>query len=231
MFPTIKQYNIDYDFLISNYLNKELWKKKWNLFVYKDNVFTLSLYSIYTQTDSITFEIRYNKLVYTSQTISYYLNNTTIQVLKQQINGAIFRLMESYDEELCKRTQGYKDICDMSDEEYDALERTANEYLDSCGITQQDIRDVYTDAYICNNSKCDVYKSNYLYGHKYQQLTDMFIVFTKITNDKNRYNTVVDRIQDTAYIKKIEDNLKEFKEYFGTDEYAEDIADNLEEIF
>lgn len=231
MFPTIKQYNIDYDFLISNYLNKELWKKKWNLFVYKDNVFTLSLYSIYTQTDSITFEIRYNKLAYTSQTISYYLNNTTIQVLKQQINGAIFRLMESYDEELCKRTQGYKDICDMSDEEYDALERTADEYLDSCGITQQDIREAYIDAYIRNNTRCDVHKCNYLYGHKYQQLTDMFIVFTKITNDKNRYNTVVDRIQDTAYIKKIEDNLKEFKEYFGTDEYAEEIADNLEEIF
>ena len=44
----IKQYAIDYNFIISNYLDKSLWKKKWNLFVYKDHVFTLNLYKIET---------------------------------------------------------------------------------------------------------------------------------------------------------------------------------------
>lgn len=227
MFPTIKQYNIDYDFLISNYLNKELWKKKWNLFVYKDNVFTLSLYNIYTQSDSIVFEIKYNKLQYTSQTITYYLNNTTLQVLKQQINGAIFRLMESYDNELCRKTKGYKDICDMYDDEYDALKEVAEEYLDDCGVTNEDIRDAYIDRYISDNQRCDIHKQNYLYGHRYQQLTDMFLVFTKITNDTNRYRTIVEAINDGAYIKKIETQLNEFKEYFGTDEYTEEMTDNL----
>lgn len=227
MFPTIKQYNIDYDFLISNYLNKELWKKKWNLFVYKDNVFTLNLYKIYTQTDSIVFEIKYNKLQYSSQEITYYLNNTSLQVLKQQINGAIFRLMESYDNELCRKTKGYKDICDMYDDEYNTLKDVAEEYLDSCGVTHEDIRDAYIDRYISDNQRCDVHKQNYLYGHRYEQLTDMFLVFTKITNDANRYRTVVEAINDGAYIKKIETQLKEFKEYFGTEEYTEEMNDNL----
>lgn len=227
MFPTIKQYNIDYDFLISNYLNKELWKKKWNLFVYKDNVFTLSLYKIYTQTDSIVFEIKYNKLQYSSQEITYYLNNTTIQVLKQQINGAIFRLMESYDNELCRKTDGYKDICNMYDDEYNALKEVAEKYLDSCGVTHEDIRDAYIDRYISDNQRCDIHKQNYLYGHRYKQLTDMFLVFAKITNDANRYRTVVEAINDGAYIKKIETQLNEFKEYFGTDEYTEEMTDNL----
>jgi len=231
MFPTIKQYDIDYDFLISNYLNKELWKKKWNLFVYKDNIFTLNLYCIYTHSDCIVFEIRYNKLEYTSNSITYYPNNSNINILKQQINGAIFRLMEEYDEQLCKKTQGYKSILDMYNEERDVLRETAENYLDSCGVTQEDIRDCYIDAYVSNNTKCDVYKSNYLYGHKYEYLTEMFIVFTKITNDKNRYNTVVNRINDSEYIKKIENDVSEFKEYFGTDEYTEDMEDNLDEIF
>ena len=143
MLPTIKQYNIDYGFLISNYLNKELWKKKWNLFVYKDNIFTLSLYYIMTQQDSITFEIKYNKLEYVTQTITYFFNNTTLKVLKQQINGAIFRLMEAYDERLCRNTKGYKDLCDMYDEEKEELRETAKSYLDECGITQDDIREAY----------------------------------------------------------------------------------------
>ena len=227
MFPTIKQYNIDYSFIVSNYLNKELWKKSWNLFVYKDNVFKLSLYLINTQQDYITFEITYNKLAYATETISYYVNNTTIKVLKQQINGAIFRLMERYDESLCRNTKGYRDICDMYNNECDELREIAESYLNECGVTQGDIRDAYIDRYVSDNTRCDVHKSNYLYGHKYEQLTDMFIVFTKITDDKNRYNTVVERINDMDYIKKIENDIKEFKDYFETDEYKEEMNDNL----
>ena len=61
MLPEIKVYKIDYDFIISNYLDKSLWKKKWNLFVYKDHVFTLNLYKIETETDRIVFKVSYNK--------------------------------------------------------------------------------------------------------------------------------------------------------------------------
>jgi len=227
MFPTIKQYNIDYSFIVSNYLNKELWKKSWNLFVYKDNIFKLSLYLINTQQDYITFEITYNKLAYATETISYYVNNATIKVLKQQINGAIFRLMERYDENLCRNTKGYQDICNMYNDECDELREIAESYLNECGVTQGDIRDAYIDRYVSDNTRCDVHKSNYLYGHKYEQLTDMFIVFTKITDDKNRYNTVVERINNMDYIKKIENDIKEFKDYFETDEYKEEMNDNL----
>lgn len=227
MFPTIKQYNIDYDFLISNYLNRELWKKSWNLFVYKDNVFKLSLHTIHTQLDCITFEITCNKLAYCTETVDYYLNNTTIKVLKQQINGAIFRLMERYDEQLCRNTKGYQDICDMYSDECDELRSMAESYLDEYGISQNDIREAYIDRYISDNTRCDIHKSNYLRGHKFEQLTDMFIVFTKITDDKNRYNTVVETINDLEYIKKVENEIKQFKEYFGTDNYKEEMNDNL----
>lgn len=231
MFPTIKQYNIDYEFLISNYLNKELWKKKWNLFVYKDNVFTLNLYTIHTKSDSISFEINYNKLdSFCSETITYYLNNTTIKVLKQQINGAIFRLMERYDEQLCRNTDGYREICRMYNDECDELREIAKDYLDDCGVTQDDIREVYIDRYVSDNTKCDIHKSNYVRGNKYKQIPDMFLVFTKITDDKNRYNIVVDALQDYGYIERVENEIKEFKSYFETNDYKEEMIDNLSSI-
>ena len=40
--PIIKNFEIDYSFIIKNYLNPELWHKKWNLFIYKNFVFCKS---------------------------------------------------------------------------------------------------------------------------------------------------------------------------------------------
>lgn len=39
MLPTIKVYEIDYDFIIKNYLDPKLWNKSWTVFVYRDFVF------------------------------------------------------------------------------------------------------------------------------------------------------------------------------------------------
>lgn len=233
MIPALKVYNIDYSFIISNYLNKELWKKQWNLFIYKDHVFTLNLATIDTRTDSITFQIKYNKLVDTwdgTQNISYYLNSSTIQVLKQQINGAIFRLMEKYDEYLCKETSGYKELSNLYYEEKDKLREIAESYLDDCGISQDDIREAYIDRYVSNNSKFDIHKTNYISAHRYLYLTELLLIFTKITNDKNRFETISRAIQDDSYIKKLELEINEFSEYFGTEDYDADMEDNLESI-
>lgn len=230
MIPALKMYKIDYEFLISNYLNKELWKKKWNLFVYKDNVFTLNLYCIYTKENCIKFEIKYNKLELYCEYIEFYLNNTTIEVLQKQINGAIFRLMECYDERLCIHTEGYQRICEMCLDEEEKLAEIANNYLDDCGVTQDDIRSAYIARYVCDNTKCDIYKTDYLNAHKYLQLTDMFIVFTKITKDENRYNVIIKTIGNTEHMRYIENQTKEFEKYFNTDDYEQEMIDNLFEI-
>ena len=62
MLPELKVYEIDYSFIIKNYLDKNLWKKQWTLFVYKDYVFTLNLYKIDTEDCSIGFKINYDCL-------------------------------------------------------------------------------------------------------------------------------------------------------------------------
>lgn len=230
MLPELKVWNIDYSFIISNYLDRELWKMKWNLFVYKNNVFTLNLHSIDTKNNKICFEIRYNKQNWINQTIYYDIDNTSINILKQQINGAIFRLMEEEDKDLCSDTDGYYYIKKLYNNEDDKLREIAEEYLDENGITLDDVREAYIEKYIDDNRKVDKYLNEYLLSHKYRYLTELMIIFTKITNDTARYNEIKSAIQDDNRIKEIEDKLKEFEEYFNSEEYKEDMVDELEGI-
>lgn len=227
MLPQLKVYNIDYSFIISNYLDKELWKMKWNLFVYKNNVFTLNLHSIDTKNNKICFEISYNKQNWVKQTIWYDIDNTSIDILKQQINGAIFRLMEEEDSDMCRETDGYYHIKELYNNEDDKLREIAENYLDENGITLDDVREVYIENYVDNNRKMDTLLSNYVSSHRYRYLTEMMVVFTKITNDTTRFNNIKNAIQDDNRIKEIEDEIKEFDIYFNSEEYEEDMTNEL----
>ena len=51
----IKIYDIDYSFIIKNYLDREMWQKEWTLFVYGDKSFVIYLSSIDTRNNSIYF--------------------------------------------------------------------------------------------------------------------------------------------------------------------------------
>lgn len=42
----LKVYDVDYSFIIKNYLASDLWQKTWTLFVYKNVRVTLDLYKI-----------------------------------------------------------------------------------------------------------------------------------------------------------------------------------------
>ena len=227
MLPQVKVYNIDYSFIISNYLDKELWKMKWNLFVYKNNVFTLNLHSIDTKNNKICFEILYNKQNWVKQTIWYDIDNTSIDILKQQINGAIFRLMEEEDSDMCRETDGYYHIKELYNNEDDKLREIAENYLDENEITLDDVRQVYIENYVDSNRKMDTLLSNYVSSHRYRYLTEMMVVFTKITNDTMRFNNIKNAIQDDNRIKEIEDKIKEFDIYFNSEEYEEDMTNEL----
>ena len=95
MLPQIKTYEIDYQFIIDNYTDPKLWDKVWNLFIFRNYVYTLTLSSIDVKKYEISFEIRlesdldiynHNK----STIIKHNLKNSTIEILKKQINGTMF---------------------------------------------------------------------------------------------------------------------------------------------
>lgn len=193
MLPIPKVYKVDYEFLIKNYLDPSLWKKTWTIYVYKDNIFTISLSSIDCNVMSVYFKIRYNKLeLWQSRSIEYPLNGEmSIDILMRKINGTVWNLMCDYEEKLIKKSDGYNRIASQISEEKDRLQEIAEEFLDDNNVTNDSIREAYIDRYVGDNSRIATMLSNYQDGCRYTFLTEDMLIFTKATDDKARFDTVV----------------------------------------
>ena len=141
-----KVWKVDYDFLINNYLDKNLWKKSWNLFAYKNHIFTLNLSTIDVSDDSICFRIRKNNDL--SDSIWFNTRNEDITFLKRKINGVIFRLIETSEEQEIKSMTGYEEILERQALARDEYEDEANAYLDSLNIDDDEVREPYIERYV-----------------------------------------------------------------------------------
>lgn len=224
----LKQYNIDYEFIIKNYLSPSLWKKIWTLLQYKEHIITLNLYKIMTKDNEIVFEIKYQGF-WGTEYITYNINNTSIKILKQQINGAMFRIIERYEESLIEETEGYKRIEESKWEERNMLKDIARDFLDREGVTNDEIREVYIDRYVDKNETVYEQLSSYKRVSKYTILTDLFLIFCEITLDKTRMKTIIDANgEHTMRLTLIESEVKEFMERLNTTDYIEEMECELE---
>ena len=214
----IKQYDVDYSFIIKNYLDESLWNKKWSLFVYKNYTFYLELYEIQVKNKKICFKISFDDLTYF---IFYFKEQSNINILKKQINGAIFSLIEMYEHTLIRKEKEYQKIEDGKDEEIDLLTEIAEEFLDENNVSNDEIRQAYIDKYVDDNTKTDNYLLNYISIRKYRVLTDLYLVYTKASGDNDRYNNV-------NKIAKEEPNYNELME--EVNEYLEKLENDKEDL-
>ena len=214
----IKQYDVDYSFIIKNYLDESLWNKKWSLFVYKNYTFYLELYEIQVKNKKICFKISFDDLTYF---IFYFKEQSNINILKKQINGAIFYLIEMYEHTLIRKEKEYQKIEDGKDEEIDLLTKIAEEFLDENNVSNDEIRQAYIDKYVDDNTKTDNYLLEYINIRKYKILTDLYLVYTKASGDNDRYNNV-------NKIAKEEPNYNELME--EVNEYLEKLENDKEDL-
>lgn len=214
----IKQYDVDYSFIIKNYLDESLWNKKWTLFVYKNYTFYLELYEIQVKNKRICFKISFNDLTYF---IFYFKEQSNINILKKQINGAIFYLIEMYEHTLIRKEKEYQKIEDGKDEEIDLLTEIAEEFLDENNVSNDEIRQAYIDKYVDDNTKTDNYLLDYISIREYRVLTDLYLVYTKASGDNDRYNNV-------NKIAKEEPNYNELME--EVNEYLEKLENDKEDL-
>ena len=214
----IKQYDVDYSFIIKNYLDESLWNKKWTLFVYKNYTFYLELYEIKVKDKKICFKISFNDLSY-----YFYYNKeiSNIDILKKQINGGIFYLIGMYEHTLIKQEKEYQKIEDGKGEEIDLLTEIAEEFLDENNVSNDEIRQAYIDKYVDDNTKTDNYLLDYISIREYRVLTDLYLVYTKASGDNDRYNNV-------NKIAKEEPNYNELME--EVNEYLEKLENDKEDL-
>ena len=100
----LKVYDVDYSFIIKNYLDPKLWEKEWTIFIYKRFEITLRLQSIDVGDKRIWFEVvikdnnEDNKNPYKNiaGVFSYFLSIENIQILKNTLSHTIFCTIQRY---------------------------------------------------------------------------------------------------------------------------------------
>lgn len=231
----LKVFDVDYSFIIKNYLNPELWEKEWTLFVYKKFVVTLKLKYIHIYCNKIEFEIKVTDNNSTSwnrsqtKPVTYSLKTNNITILKKAINSAIIQAFKNIEDNLyIAKTDEYYKLIDMKCEERAKLEEIAKEFLDENNITNKNIRDSYIDAYVDNTEKVWSLIADYEIENRFRMTPDLYLTFAIATDNKELENDVLKANEDTK--EELLKQIEELEEYMQTEEYEEEVKGNLEEV-
>lgn len=233
--PQIKIYEIDYQFIIDNYTNPKLWDKVWNLFVFKNYIYTITLSSIDVKKYEISFEIRLesdldvwdrNKTAF----IKYNLKNSTIEILKKQINGTLFTLAEWLEKVVIENSSEYRQMEDSKYSERNLLEEIAKDFLDENNVTNSEIRDVYIDYYVDKNETIYERLDDLEDEMRYNYLTDLFLIIAECSNDETRKNKVLENQNNEEKIQQILGEVDEYMKYMETKDWVDEMKEKLEAI-
>lgn len=241
----LKVYDIDYDFIIKNYLNPEMWEKTWPLFIYKTFVITFRLDNINCLNQKIGFYIEikdssidnnyrydwgYNSDKTANAYASYSLKIDNIDFLKREIEGKAFEIISRLEEYNIRASEQFIELEEQYDNEEQRLREIAEEFLDENNVTNEDIRDVYIDNYINTNTKLDIYKNDLINRLRYTVFPDLYLVFANATHNKKTIEQWEGKIATMVDIQALNDEIQEYIDYIETDEFKEDMESNLEEI-
>ena len=230
----IKVYDVDYSFIIKNYLDPQMWSKEWTLFVYKDMVFSIRLSSIYTDSRKLYFNVymKYSdkdSIESKYESISYDLGNGTLPVLKRQIKGAMERLIERVESEFIRETNDYKSAVNLEISHRNNLREKAEDYLDTNGIYITEVRDAYIDYYVSKNDYS--YATNILNAYNHDLLFDVYMIFYKATGQNDKFESLKQTyIKRHNNIESVVNEVEEQIKYLESEDYKQELEDSLEAI-
>lgn len=243
--PAIKVYDIDYSFIIKNYLNPEMWQKTWTLFQYKTFVVTLRLMSINCQDEKINFEIKIkdnseeNEYSYEwgrnsdkdANDYAYYsLKINDLNFLKTLIESSVFDAISKLERYNIVASKDYLDLKEMYSNEQDYLREIAEDFLDANDVSNEDIRESYIDAYVSNNAKLDGYLERMLEKKQYIIFPDLYLVFANATRNDKTVKKWGKILAENNNIAELKTEIQEYLEYMQSEDFENDMNSNLEEI-
>ena len=144
----------------------------------------------------------------------------------------MFRLIEAYEEDKIRCEQEYIDIKNSEWDEKDQLRSIAESFLDENGVTNDEIREVYIDNYVDQNTRVDQFLDDYVRARKYMVIPDLYIILAEITKDESRLKRVMDKLQTHKDLKEILETAEKYLNQLENqdEELIEDLKDNLEAI-
>lgn len=243
--PAIKVYDIDYSFIIKNYLNPEMWQKTWTLFQYKTFVVTLQLMSINCQDEKINFEIKIkdnseeNEYSYewgknsdkdANDYVYYSLKINDLNFLKTLIESSVFDAISKLEKYNIVASEDYQNLKEMYSNEQDYLRKIAEDFLDANDVSNEDIREAYIDAYVSNNAKLDGYLERMLEKKQYIIFPDLYLMFANATRNEKTVKKWENILSENNNIEELRTNILEYSDYMNSEDFENDMSSNLEEI-
>ena len=156
-----KLYKLDFKDLINNATNRVYWNKKWTLFQYDGLYveFILDSIDIINNKLSCKLELQgvetrgYWSVPFGYMRIPLQDGNFNELALIKELVGKVGELFLEQGERDLKLTDDYYNLKELEDDFKDKLEEIANDFLDSNGVDNKSIREVYIDDYVDRNKK------------------------------------------------------------------------------
>lgn len=243
--PAIKVYDIDYSFIIKNYLNPEMWQKTWTLFQYKTFVVTLQLTYINCQDEKITLRVKIkdnsseHEYAYdwgknldkeASDDVYYSLKINDLKFLKNSVENSVFDAIEKLEIYNIIASEDYQNLKEMYSNEQDSLRKIAEDFLDANDVSNEDIREAYIDTYVSNNAKLDVYLGRMLEKKQYIVFPDLYLMFANATRNDKTVKKWENILEENNNIEQLRTEILEYLEYMQSEDFEDDMNSNLEEI-
>ena len=243
--PAIKVYDIDYIFIIKNYLNPEMWQKTWALFQYKTFVVTLQLIYINCQDEKITLRVTIkdnsseheyaydwgrNSDKNASDDVYYSLKINDLNFLKKAVENSVFDAIERLEKYNIIASEDYLDLQERYSNEQDFLRKIAEDFLDANDVSNEDIRETYIDAYISNNTQLDVYLAKMIDKKQYLIFPDLYLMFANATRNDKTVEKWEKILAENNNIEELRTEILEYLEYMQSEDFEDDMNSNLEEI-
>lgn len=243
--PAIKVYDIDYSFIIKNYLNPEMWQKTWTLFQYKTFVVTLQLTYINCQDEKITLRVKIkdnssehkyacawgrNPDKDASDDVYYSLKINNLNFLKNSVENSVFNAIERLEKYNILASKDYLDLKEMYSNEKDSLKKIAEDFLDANDVSNEDIREAYIDTYVSNNTQLDTYLTRMIDRKQHLVFPDLYLVFANATRNDKTIKKWEKILAENNNIEELKTEILEYLEYMQSEDFENDMNSNLEEI-
>ena len=243
--PAIKVYDIDYSFIIKNYLNPEMWQKTWTLFQYKTFVVTLQLTYINCQNEKITLRVKIkdnsseHEYAYdwgknldkdAIDDVYYSLKINNLNFLKNSVENSVFYVIERLERYNILASKDYLDLKEMYSNEKESLKKIAEDFLDANDVSNEDIREAYIDTYVSNNTQLDAYLTRMIDRKQHLIFPDLYLVFANATRNDKTIKKWEKILAENNNIEELKTEILEYSEYMQSEDFENDMNSNLEEI-
>ena len=232
--------------ILENYKNHRFWKKKWCVFKTKDFEIFWKITSIDVDNDYITSRCKveyhgkhrvddpdwfWNSAISeTCSSIPISNSDYTQEVFNRNICGTVATLITKIEERIAKNSYDYKLAGKLEKDAEDRLRKIAEDFLDSEGVTNKDIREAYIDKYVSENSRFP-YKSNVIAESKRKYYpTARLMLFSWFDNKKSFDEETILLRETKKLTKKIIYEIWRTRKELESDAWREEMESKLEAI-